>query len=637
MSRSASPLSSVDVNPIKFFKLLRSEYKVSVSYFLVLVNGLPHSGKSEAIENFIKELSPEGVQATKPRHGLSFHELVAVSEQDKTIKYKITTPENCYFHAMQSAMKQRGQGTKLQYTNSEDGSREKIFNNDDFNSHFWDVFAELQDVQGQTTWDKYIFGVAMFNIWDIGYSRTVHHFMSSLHHLLQNRYSLLFFDLERDSKDLFKPPEVQDGENLMKWQSRLHYLVRAAKFSESRLPQRNVCSLFATHDGKLTENEKREKISSIKPKLENAATQIGATEFVNFDNIVSIDPSCSTEQFTANMNDLVTKALQRRMEVPISFIFLRSFYYKNDKVLYAKKIEVKKLANELEISAKKFKEFCDFFTSCGSIIDVSLIDPDSEYIIMKPNLFLKEIDKIFHTTDPVLADTGILTLSAAEKLFNGKINAKACMDILASLSLAVKLVQEQVESTSPLNCRIVFYLPDIRTTSPIEDSSELRPNALRLILGSNASPDHLNVLFVMEFIKFSRNSKVCIKESIPTNVTVMKAFDVIKNDEIEFEVVYFGHTLEFRFMAANEEIFTQIIKCCHKVMTYYKKTKYEFAIMCSKDPIHKREYHYLPNKFLCERCQTDGRLQNSIYKMWNTVVKVSLAYNSIKCYNYLGA
>ena len=634
MSRSASPLSSVDINPTKFSNLLRSEYEVSVSYFLVLVNGLPQSGKSEVIENFIKEFSPEGVQAAKPRHGLSFHELVAV-EQDKTIKYKITTSEDCYFHAMRSAMKQKGYGTKLQYTDDIGGSsQEKIFNNEEFNSHFWKVFAQLQQEQEETMWDKYIFGVTIFNIWDIGYSRTVHHFMSSLHHLLQNRYSLLFFDLERDSKDPFKPPEVQDGENLMKWQSRLHYLIHAAKFKKSRLSQKNVCSLFATHKGKLTKNEKMEKISLFKPKLENAATQIGATEFVDFDNIVSIDLSCSTEQFTASMNDLVNKALhQKRIKVPVSFIFLRSFYYKNDKVLYAKKSEVRKLANELKMSTERFNEFCEVFTSFGSFIDVSLIDPESEYIIMKPNLFLKEIDKIFHTTDPVLADTGILTLSAAEKLFNSKDDAKAYIDILVSLSLAVKLVQEQVESTSPLNCKTFFYLPNIRTTPPIEDSPELRSNTLRLILGSNASPDRLKVLFVTEFIKFSRNSKVCIKESIPNNVTVMKAFDA----EIEFEVVYFGHILEFRFMAANEEIFTQIIKCCHKVMTYYKETKYDFAIMCSKDPIHKREYHYLPNKFLCERCQTDGRLQNPIYKIWNTVLKVSLAYNSIKFYSYLGA
>ena len=601
---------------------------MSISYFLVLFNGLPHSGKSEVIENFMKKLSPEVV--VRPNQGLSFYELLAVGERNKTLKYEITTSENCYFHAMQSAMKQTGYDMKLQYTDSGDGSQVKVFDNDDFNSHFWSIFAQLQDEQHQSTWDKYIFGVAMFNIWDIGYSRTVRHFLCPLHRLLYNSYSWLFFDLERDSKDPFKPPDVHDGKNLMKWHSRLHYLIRAAKYSESKLSARkDVCFMMATHDGKLTEDEQKEKIISIKLKLENAATQIGVAELIDFDNITSIDPSSSTEQFTASMYDLVTKALNRKIEIPLSFIFLRSFYYKNDKVLYAMKSEIKKLADELKISNKKFQEFCEVFTSFGSIIDVSLIDPESEYIIMKPSLFLEEIDRIFNTTNPVLADTGILTLSAAEEIFNGDTaNAKACMNILVSLSLAVRLTHAQVEIASPLYGKSALYLPDIRTTPPIEDSAELRPNILQLHRGPNAPLDHLQVTFVTEFLKLNSNSKVCVQKSIPTNVTKMKAFDETSDVAIEFDVVYFGNVLEFRFTVASDEIFTQIIDCCHEVMNnyYHKNVKYDFFVLCSKDPIHKskkREHHALPDELYCEECKKDGRFEDMIYKTWKKVVEVS--------------
>lgn len=594
-----------------------------------MVNGLPHSGKSKVVKNFIREISP-GEIIPKPDHGLSFHELLAVQEHDKTIKYQITTSEDCYFYAMQSAMRQTGYDMKLQSNGEDNSERKKMFNNDGLDAHFWKTFAQLRDGQEQASWvNKHISGVALFNIWDIGYSRTVHHFLSPLHHLLHKSYSWLFFDLERDSKDPFKPPDVYDGENLLRWHSRIHYLIRAAKFSEPRLPQKIFCStMFATHDGKLTENEWKEKISSIKPNLKYAATQTDVAElnFVDFDNIVSIDLSCSTKQFTANMNDLVTKVLQARMKVPVSFIFLRSFYYTHNKMLYAKKTEIKQLADELRISSKNFQEFCEVFTSFGSIIDVSLIDSESEYIIMKPDLFLDEINKIFHTNDSELADTGILTLSAAEDFFGSTANAEAYMDILVSLSLAVRLTHVQVESLPSLDSSTVLYLPDIRTTTPIEDSTELRSNVLRLIRGQNAPPDHLQVSFVTEFLKLNENSSVCIQENVPNNVTVIKAFDPARsNPPIEFKVVYFGHTLEFRFTTANKEIFTQIIICCHKVMSYdyHKKTKYDFAIMCSKDPIPKREYHYLPDSELCKRCQTNERLQDPISNMWNAVVEVN--------------
>ena len=590
-----------------------------------MVNGLPRSGKSKVVENFISEISPGGKIQARPSHGLSFHELFAVANSDKTIEYKITESKDCYFYAMQSAMRQiRRGGARLQYTNDEDGSPAKIFDDDSLNHHFWNTFTQLSNKQEETFSDDYIFGVALFNIWDIGYSCTIHHFLSPLHHLLSNSYSWLFFDLERDSKDAFKPPEVQDGENLMKWHPRIHYLIRAAKFSES---QKNACSLFATHDGKLSEDGIRERISSIKPKLENAATQIHVKKFFDFDKIVPINPSCSTGR--SNMDSLVNEALQgKKIEVPISFIFLRDFFYQNDTTyIYAKKEEVKILADSLKISSEKFQEFCEVFTLFSSIIDMSLIDPESEYIIMKPNLFVKELDKIFHTTDPELADTGILTQSAAEEIFGDTANAGAYMDIFVSLSLAVRLTHDQVEIPSPLNIngKTVLYLPDIRTTPPIEDSSELRSNALRLIRSLNAPPDHLQVTFVTEFLKLNKKSNICIQENKPNNMTVIKAFDPTNHTSIEFTVVYFGHTLEFRCTTANEQIFTQIIMCCHKVMDYkyHEKTKYNFAILCSNEPISKRDYHYLPDRSLCERCQTDKRLQDSICNLWNDIVEVS--------------
>ena len=596
-----------------------------------MVNGLPCSGKSQVVENFIREISPGRKIQARPSHGLSFHELFAVDNSDKTIEYKITESKDCYFYAMQSAMRQiRRGGPKLQYTKNEEGSLAKIFDDDGLNRHFWDTFEQLRDKQEETISDNYIYGVALFNIWDIGYSRTIHHFLSPLHHLLSNSYSWLFFDLERDSKDALKPFEVQNVENLMKWHSRVHYFIRAAKFSESQKTQKNACSLFATHDGKLSENGIREKISSIKPKLENTATEIHVKEFVDLDKIVPIDPSCSTVR--SNMDSLVNEALHgKQIEVPISFIFLRDFFYQHDTITYVKKEEVRILADKLNISSEKFQEFCEIFTSFGSIIDMSQIDPESKYIIMKPNLFVEGLDKMFHTNDdPVLADTGILTLSAAEKLLGGTANAGAYMDIFVSLSLAVRLTRDQVEISSPLNIngKTVLYLPDIRTTPPIEDSSKLRPNVLRLMRSLNAPPDHLQVTFVTEFLKLYPDLSVCIQENVPNNITVIKAFDPTNHTSIEFTVVYFGHTLEFRCTTANEKIFTEIIKCCHKVMDYkyHEKTKYDFAIMCSNAEltgISERKYHCLPDRSLCERCQTDKRLQNSICKMWNDVVEVS--------------
>lgn len=479
-------------------------------------------------------------------------------------------------------------------------------------------------------------GVALFNVWDIGHSRTVYHFLPALHGLLSHSYSWLFFDLQRDSENLYKPLSTPDkpsanDESVMKFRPRLHYLIRQAQLN---LPAKEkVCSLLAVDN---SSNSDVQAIADLKPDFENAAAKIGVKEIIDFNAVMVVQPDKIEEQIKDKMDVLIKKELRSKRNVPLSFLFLRSFYYKNNTIVYIKKEEVKQLAVELNISNQKFKEFCELFTSCGSIIDVSLIDEHSKYIIMKPNLFLKEIDKIYHTKDKTLADTGILTLSSAKTMFG--LHANAYMEILVSFSLAVKLTREQVELPDSINDE-VWYLPDSRITPPFEDTTKLRPTVLRLLRSLNAPPGHLQTSFVTEFLKISESSKVCIPEdeSYPSNITKIIAFDNTTETTviIKFDVVYFGYTLEFRIDTANEKIFSQIIETCHKIMEHHhhKETTYNFAILCSKEPSSTsvdakykltRERHFLPYATtLCDKCRHDKRNKDPILDMWNKVVEVS--------------
>ena len=184
-----------------------------------------------------------------------------------------------------------------------------------------------------------------------------------------------------------------------------------------------------------------------------------------------------------------------------------------------------------------------------------------------------------------------------------------------------------------------WYLPDSRTASPCEDTTELRPTVLRLLRSLNAPPGHLQMSFVTEFLKISESSKVCcIPEGnsfLRPNVTKIIAFDNTAETTvtIKFDVVYLGYTLEFRIDTPNEKIFSQIIDTCHKIMEHqhHKETKYNFAILCSKDPSCAdakyeltRERHILPYATtLCNKCRSDERDKNPILDMWNKVIEVS--------------
>ena len=617
------PSRPIVVYPSDLKKLVVSDTKVAVTRFLILIHGLPHSGKSGVFQKFLEKIP--NAHFKKSKH---FYELAAVEYAESghlhipTLVYSMTTSKDCYnVYTMKSAMKQVATGKKIKYIESREIEKSVGFSNKDLNAHFHELFRDLKQDK-TSTWGGQ--GIAIFNIWNIDHSHTIYHFLPALHGLLYNSYSWVFFDLDRDSRALYKPREASPKEsgadkNLMKYRPRLHYLLRYAKLN---LPaEKKVCSLFATHDGQLAERERRELVQSIKPDLENAATQIGVKEVIDFD-VISIKPDddeTCVRLIAKKLDELVYEALKSTFTMPFSFIFLRSFYYRNDDIVYIKRKEMQKVADELEISKEKLNEFCKLFTSLGSIIDVSLIDPTSEYVILKPNLFIDKLDKIFHTKDNMmLANKGILTITAARDLFGSMDVAHVYTDILVSLKLAAKLSND------------VFYLPEIRTTPPLADTTELRHSALQLLRGWNVPPDQLQISFVTSFLSKNPKAKVCICDDTPTNVTKIEAIDSSSQIKVKFDVVYFGYTIEFRAETSSKEVFSHIIASCHELMKEHENVQYNFAILCSKNPSSTdtkyeltRERHLLPYNTLCDVCSNDKRHEDPILMVWNELLKVS--------------
>ena len=640
---SGSPLT---ISPSILKDLILShEKEVAMTIFLVLIQGLPHSIKSNVFQKFCEKIPNADV--ARKQHDLSFYELAAVEYMKSShlhkpsLAYSVTTSQNCYdVYAMESAMRQIATGKIINYEKGKNKKLVEFSQNNDLSAHFHDIFLKLKQKDSKKFSTLGSQGIAIFNVWDIGHSRTVRHFLPALHGLLYNSYSWLFFDLEHDSRDLYKPPveaspkvlckppgalHTGADENLMKYQPHLRY----AKFN---LPaKKKKCLLFVTHDGQLAEEKRRELVESIKPDLENAATQIGVKEVIDF-NVIPIKPDddeTCVQLIAEKLDRLVYKALKSKFTMPFSFIFLRSFYYKNDDIVYIKKKEMQKVAEELKISKEKLNEFCKLFTSFGSIIDVSLIDPTSEYVILKPNLFIDELDKIFCMND--VANKGILTITAAENHFSSMDVACVYTDILVSLKLAAKLSYENVEIDLPLDSKTdVFYLPEIRTTPPVADTTELRRNALQLLRGWNAPPDHLQTAFVTTFLSQNPHAKVCICEDTPTNVTKIEAIDSSSQIKVKFDVVYFGYTLEFHAQASSKRVFSDIIASCHELMNEHEKVQYNFAILCSKNPISTdpkyeptREQHLLPYNTLCDVCSNDKRHEDPILMVWNELLEVS--------------
>ena len=634
---------------------------------IFIIGGLPYCSKSKALRKLLRHIIPKSrddaitkVSENDERAGLSFYELAAVglppAPFDRLI-YSETTKSTCYLYAIQSALKHLyySRGQNIKFHEPSEGKREVVFDDEDLNRHFYDIFdlltveqqPELDSPLSTTKWNMSIpNGIALMNVWDIGMNKAVFHFLPALWGHLDNSYVWLFLDLDRDVKDLYNTPSLpentfdkarKDKDLIMRYRSRIEYLLRPAMLSKSSFcgDRNDVCSVFGVHSGKYEEIQ----LKCLVEEIENASAQANLATVVNTKKVTPINPKddkcCKVLKKKAD--EITGAKLESKEKIPLSSIFLRSLYYGVDK-MYIKKSELKAKAKLLKMTDNDFETFCKTFMSLGSIIDVSLIDEESEYVILQPTNFICALDKIFYpdTTDSRVAMCGIVTESTAIEIF--KTDHKLFMDVLVSVDLTIKLKSHQLiiessEFTQVEEKKEYYYIPDVRTTPP---DLECQPSALHLLHSTSCSFCHLQVLFAEALLKIKPDSKLVVKNASPVNITTFKAFTSEKQEAVDFEMRYLGEAVEFRVPpTADEDICAAIIQSCHKIMIgKWGCKKYNFAVICSKDidpntpPRLRRMRHFLPNDELCETCVKKGRLDDKLLGIWNsTLIKVSSSFH----------
>ncbi|XP_019859460.1 PREDICTED: uncharacterized protein LOC109587680 [Amphimedon queenslandica] len=248
-----------------------------------------------------------------------------------------------------------------------------------------------------------------------------------------------------------------------------------------------------------------------------------------------------------------------------------------------------------------FQEFCRFFTSFGSIIDVSLIAPSSNLIILQPVSFLNRLDKLFYysSDDPIVTSHGFVSKATAEAIFNEKDeNAFIFMSFLESLRMATKILPGQVSINQQ-----GYYIPNICNRLPLLQCS---PTSLHLVHDMNISLSHFKVSFTANFLESYPKAQLDVSQTPHINVTRFCS----QSDGLLFELVYLGDIIEFRFSDLDKELLydvcEHIIIKCHEIMNE-SDVLYNFAIMCEKPECScklQMERHALPfEKDKCKECE----------------------------------
>ena len=632
---------------------------------IFIIGGLPYCGKSEALMKLLRQIIPKSrddaitkVSENDERTGLSFYELAAVGLPPAPfdrLTYSETTKQTCFLYAIQSALKNLyySQGQDIIFYDPSVGEKEVVFNDKELNDHVYRIFNSLAIDQQQesssppydTKWKRSIpSGIALMNVWDIGMNKAVFHFLPALWGHLDNSYVWLFLDLDRDMKDLYNTPSLpentfnkarKDKNLIMQYRSRIEYLLRPAMLAKSSScgDRDDVCSVFGVHskEAQLKGLVEEIQLNGLVEEIQNVSAQAKLSTIVNTKEVTPINPDNVKcwEVLKRKADEITGAKLELTERIPLASIFLRSLYYGVDK-MYIRKSELKAKAKLLKMTDKDFETFCKTFMSVGSIIDVSLIDEESEYVILQPTNFICALDKIFYpdTRDSRVAMCGIVAESTAIEILNT--DHKLFMDVLVSVDLALKLKSHQLiiessEFTQVEEKEEYYYIPDVRTTAP---DLKCKSSALHLLHSTSCPFCHLQVLFAKALLKIKPDSKLVIKNASPVNITTFRAFASEKREAVDFEMRYLGEAAEFRVPPkADEDICAAIIRSCHTIMGgKWGCEKYNFAVMCSKDPDPntpsrlRRMRHLLPNDKLCETCGKEGRRDDEMLGIWNTIL-----------------
>ena len=320
--------------------------------------------KSEAlIKQFIPESRNDAMTNVSESNGILCHELVA----------RLTpTSLTCYQPAIQSALKHIYYGQEIKFHDSSAEKREKVFDDEDLNRHFYTMFDSLAEDQkrelstplSDTKWNRSIpNGIALINIWDIVMNKAVYNFLPALWGHLDNSYLWLFLDLDRNVKDLYSTPSLPENnksrDEIVEYRSRMEYLLHPAMLAKSSSDEDrlDVCSVFGEHSGAWEKSQLEVLIEHI----QNASAQANLATVINTEEVTPFnqkDDKC-WEVLKGKADKIIGEELKSAMKVPLASVFLRSLYYSLDK-MYIKKSELKAKAKLLSITDDEFERFATF-------------------------------------------------------------------------------------------------------------------------------------------------------------------------------------------------------------------------------------------------------------------------------------
>lgn len=641
------------INQCEFKELLLDQKNTTkIRPILLSFNGL--SGSEDKIaalnhlleryvdKNKINPMTKVSKQMLEAR-GIKYYELVVAGFSLRNISVAEVSKESSCAFGILSAFKQnlllKDQSPVF---NKNDEAPEKLFKDPSLEKHIEKVFKYLSKdnhlsikSQFDTLLQDLPEGIALVNVWDIDINEKVQHFLQSLRGHLYNMHSWLVMDVLKDEKYFEKPPEVprESTSELTQIRSRIDYQLRSAKMCESqRRTRKEAIAIFGKYSEKdITEEQLDKKITRLETKIKQKARHMGIASLIDpIIHLINLNGQGITKDSSFH---LYWKFLQLvydtpYVEVPISWVFLRSLFYDNDKQ-YITKEDLLARAKECGMNRECVDEFCAFYTSFGSIFDISLVNSSYKYVIVKPIGFLRLLHTLLSPSDELVQkypslQFGVVSEMVLKEIFND--NWNVFIYALVSLNLATQIGHSCLEISDLHLDTSYFFVPLCRRFH--DDHNTVNPDAVHLITTIDSPHFHKQAFFIWYLLEssksFSKPKLVNCKDSIKVAVK-----DV--NTETTITMVSSNPITQISVNHPSVELCFDIMNALHEAsLNCYSSSKeatikYKYVVLCTKNSpqllvssmLSKGRYHILPYDELCEECKRNGR----DYRAWNEAFK----------------
>lgn len=609
------------ITPSLIFNMMSKE--VSVLPSLVCFAGQPDSGQEKALQQFL-HFTKDPINSA----GFSSYHILATTISIYPRFTHATIPAEFYMFGTQSGISKHAQ----QYSVDLGPQPFAKFHESLLNQHMNRLLCHLEkfnynkfdskDINAANSIQRRLSqiakGTGLIKIWNVPIQCNVLHFLKRFSGCLQNNHMLLFAHLKNTLEQFkhWQPPfEFDDSTNDGKvklWYSNLDYLLRSSRLCLSCKPQK-VCQIFASSDDEVTieqsllEFGKEVKLATAKLRVDCLIKE----EIVHFDTRTN-----QRSKFENFLRGIITANPKK---IPLSWLFLRGALEEHTSIFMAKS-DLKILAHSCGINDdKSFQEFCNFFTSFGSILDVSIVSNCANIIIIKPDEFISKLHHCFDDNPhEFVKKDGIITHQIASELLGN--DELIFMKCLSDVGLVCTVPKGQFGDGKQEEC---FFMPTARKNQ----QCHFRNDEVVCLFFSKLLPPTFTIFevaFTKHLLRKLPNARLQSAEY--ENVTVIE----YENNSINITIrgIYKGNCIEIMISEVGSIqynthcIIAEVVKeiAVENTNEQLGEFKYQFAIPC----VSKNMHHVLPGDEQCVDCCKDERRKTLLEKWSKAIIEVSI-------------